>query len=410
MDFVIFAFIVAVFAAVIAASSKRTQAVRQAWARAAVQLGLTAGGSTFRPMRLDGTIGGLAIAVDVYTTGGKHKTRWTRYRATFPRPGTALLLRRQTGLSRITKLFGATDLEIGDAEFDDAFMIKAESDQQAAQYLTMQRRSLLLRLFSIYREVNLTPDYFEIITRGYETDPGRLITTTRRLVSAARVLAGLHGEDGRMEKALQRRAAGDMAEAAAALRGAAEDLRRGAATGDLEEPLLEAELLAGSGQIDEARPLLARLSEELPADEEVAGLQRALDRMSPETPAPDAADIDMQELLDDLFVSNRLSFETTEIFDEHYVGRHVAWSGRLKSLRDYNNDLDFGRGPATKLVVAIAQVEHDLYGAAEVDAVVSVPQGSASHLERGALVRFEGHLLKADSMMRNVFVRDARLS
>ena len=117
----------------------------------------------------------------------------------------------------------------------------------------------------------------------------------------------------------------------------------------------------------------------------------------------------MQELLDDLFVSNRLSFETTEIFDEHYLGRPVNWKGRLKSARDYTNDLDFGRGPGTKLVIAIAEVEHL---AGELDqglAGVSVPAGTAKDIARGDIVGFTGYLLKADSMMRNIFVRDGEL-
>ena len=403
MPLLIFIPIILIFVLVIRAAAQKMKAVQAAWARAAGQLGLTHSGSTFSPMRMDGSIGGLGIAVDVYSTGGKNKTQWTRYRAVFPRPNTAVRLKRQTGLSRVTKFFGATDVEVGDSTFDDAFIIKADSEQHAGEFLTPERRTLLLRLYSLYRGVDLSPDHLEIVTRGYEDSSDALVTTTRRLVSAGRLLAGMHDDGGRMREALSRRAAGDMAAAAEALRSAA------ATTEDLEESIVAADLLAGSGRVDEARPLLDRLATQLPADEEIAGLRRAVDRMQPATPAPGVDAVEMQEILDDLFVSNRLSFETTEVFDEHYLGREISWNGRLKSARDYNNDLDFGKGPASKLVVAIAEVEHDLYGVSEVDAVVSVPKGSAAHLKRGDLVSFTGKLLKADSMMRNIFVRSGRL-
>ncbi len=131
--------------------------------------------------------------------------------------------------------------------------------------------------------------------------------------------------------------------------------------------------------------------------------------MDPTQPAADTSAVNLQELLDDLFVSNRLSFETAEMFDEHYLGRSVRWSGRLKSAKDVRRDLDFRAGAATKMVVAIAEVEHDLYGVSEIDAVVQVPLGTANHLQRGDHVTFTGKLLKADSMMRNVFVEEGRI-
>lgn len=353
---------------------------------------------------MEGTVSGLHVVVHVYTTGNKNKTYWTRYVARFPRPGTAVSLKRQTGLSAVTKLFGATDTEIGDVEFDDAFMIKEESIDRATHYLTLPRRTLLLKLFSLYREVELSPNQLEIVTRGYESDANNLVTHTRRLISAARVLAGINENEPAIRDSLERRVAGDMAEAADRL-GAARD-----SSDDVDTPLWAAELLAESGKLDEAGKILDELEEDLPADEEVAGMRRALERMRPTEPAAGDSDVDMQELLDDLFVSNRLSFETAEIFDEHYLGRAVSWSGQFKSARDVPDDLDFRAGAGTKVVVAIAEVEHDLYGVSEVDAIVHVPLGTAAHLQRGDKVTFTGRLLKADSMMRNVFVENGRIT
>ncbi|MFC2177391.1 tetratricopeptide repeat protein [Actinomycetota bacterium] len=398
---IIAGFVLAAFAGI-----RRVGRIQAAWSAAARQLSVTHSGSGWTTPQLNGSIGGLLTRVDVYSTGGKNKTYYTRYRANFPTKGTAVRLKRQTGLSRVTKFFGAQDVEIGDVAFDDAFVVKAGSEARAAQYLTLPRRTLLLKLYSLYRGIDLTPDYFEIVTRGYEDDATTLITNTRRLVSAGRVLAGLRDNDERVERSLRSRAQGDMGAATEELR----QLDPHPDPDDVDTPLLEAELLASSGQLTEAEPLLAKLSAQLPTDEEVAGLQRAMERMEPTAPAPDPSPVAMQEIVDDLFVSNRLSFETAEIFDEAYLGREITWSGKVKSIRDYRSDLDFGPGPGSKAVIAIAEVEHDLYGVSEIDAVVHLPSGTAARLDRGDPVTFSGRLLKADSMMRNIYVRDGRLS
>ncbi|NND01577.1 MAG: tetratricopeptide repeat protein [Acidimicrobiia bacterium] len=404
MGFVALPLILGAVVFAVVAASKRTQRIHDAWGRAAEKLGLRQTGAKWSFPSMEGTISQLHVKVEVYSTGSKNKTYWTKYIARFPQKGMAISLKRQSGLSRVTKFFGATDTEIGDVQFDDAFMIKEESAQHAAQYLTLSRRTLLLKLFSLYRDVELTPNKLKVVRRGYEDNVDALVTHTRRVVSAARVLAGVSESEPRMRESLERRLAGDMAMAAERLR--AEPVP----PEDVDTPLLEAELLAESGRLVEAESVLTSLSRELPADEEVAGLRRAIGRMKPNEPAAETSDVDMQELLDDLFVSNRLSFETAEVFDEHYLGRSVTWTGQFKSARDVPNDLDFQAGAGTKMVVAIAEVEHDLYGVSEVDAIVHVPTGSAQGLSRGDRVAFTGTLLKADSMMRNVFVEKARIT
>ena len=353
-----------------------------------------------------GTVAGMDVEVKVYASDdGGSRQYWTRYRATFPRRGSGIRLKRQTGLSRITKFFGATDVEIGDQVFDDAFVIKARSAEHAREFLTLDRRNLILRLFASYREVNLTEDHVEVLTRGYERHTDRLLTNTRRVMSAARSLGGSI-DTTPTERSLQKRLTGD-------LEAAVQELGAPADPVDVEAPLLEAELLTSSGRLDEARPVLDDLAAKLPTDTEVSGMRRAVDRMAAQNttqPAePTGEPVDLKELLEELFVSNRLSYETAQIFNEHYKGRRVTWQGRVQTLRTYHSDLDFGRGPGVKVVVALAEIEHDLYGVAEVDAVVSLPAGTETGLARNNLIRFTGTLHRADSMMRNVFVADAAL-
>lgn len=403
MGFLIAPLIIGAVLAVILTAKKRQQAIKSAWDLAGTKLGLESTGGGWGMPTLQGTIGGLRVNVEVYSTGGKNKTYYTRYSAHFPQKGTAIDLKRQTGLSRVTKFFGAQDVEIGDTVFDEAFMIKDDSAERAGIYLTLPRRTMLLKLFSLYTGAELSPDTLKIVMRGYEDGANNLVTHTRRLVSAARILAGLNANEPVVAESLKERLGGDMSSAAERLRTARD------AIDDVDTQMLEAEMLTESGRLDEAQTILTELSDRLPVDEEVAGLQRAIGRMKPSEPSADSSLVNLQELLDDLFVSNRLSFETTEIFDEHYLGRPVSWSGLLKSRRDVPRDLDFQAGPGSKLVVAIAEVEHDLYGLSEVSAIVHVPLGTADHLERGDRVAFGGKLLKADSMMRNVFVESGRI-
>ena len=101
------------------------------------------------------------------------------------------------------------------------------------------------------------------------------------------------------------------------------------------------------------------------------------------------------------FLAMARQYERLEEDEERALGR-LALDGDIeaqKKLVVHN----------LKLVIAIAEVEHDLYGMSEVDAVVSAPVGAAKSIERGDVVSFTGTLLKADSMMRNVFIHDGKL-
>jgi hypothetical protein len=131
-------------------------------------------------------------------------------------------------------------------------------------------------------------------------------------------------------------------------------------------------------------------------------------------PSPDSAwpvtEDDSMAMFDAIFDGNRLSFESEAQFAATYRGRQVQWRGTVKTARPYEEDLDFGDGPGTKAVITVASIQSDLYGNTEVDAVVAFPAEPGAPLARGDTVSFTGTLDKADAMMRNVFVRDGRLT
>ena len=64
---------------------------------------------------------------------------------------------------------------------------------------------------------------------------------------------------------------------------------------------------------------------------------------------------------------------------------------------------------ATKLIVTVAAITHDLYGNTEVDAVIGLPPNAAATVGRGDDVTITGTLARVDPLVRNIFLTDAAL-
>ena len=120
-------------------------------------------------------------------------------------------------------------------------------------------------------------------------------------------------------------------------------------------------------------------------------------------------DTDPVALSQRLFGENRLSFETTRIYEEEFAERAIRWAGTVRRVTSYESDHDFRSGPITKAVIEVATIENDLYGNARVDAVVAFPREAAAHLNEGQDIDFTGRLVKVDGLVRNLFVTDGRL-
>jgi len=379
----------------------RPRTVHSSWATAAEELGLRpAPGSAFHAPRLEGMIDGLPVRLDVFRRD--HHTgsiAFTRYRVWYPPLKLGLHLTRESSVTRVLNRLGAPDIDTGHADFDDAFIVKANSTEAARTFLTPLRRNSLLRLMSLHRDVVVEDNGITLTVVGVERDPERLVTFMRRTAATARQLAGRDTAPV-LDEGLSLQRQGDLAAAAHQFQAAGR-----AHPDDLDARLLEAQALLATGAEGDAAGVVADLSAALPADVDVLGMKDRIET----PPAPAAASpspVELSPMLDDLFSHNRLSFETGRRFDEQYRGSPVKLSGRVKSAREYDRDLDFGDRPGAKAVVTIATIHHDLYGANDVDAVVQLPPGSAEHLRRGDQITFAGTLAKVDPMMRNLFVAD----
>jgi hypothetical protein len=112
---------------------------------------------------------------------------------------------------------------------------------------------------------------------------------------------------------------------------------------------------------------------------------------------------------EEAFGDTRLSFENDGRFEERYRGKTVFLSGTVKQAREIEDDNTVSVGPSTKATVTVAQIDNDLYGKTDIDAVVFLPAGSTKELDRGTQISFTGTLESIDPFMRNVWVTDARL-
>jgi len=382
--------------------------VTAAWETAAQTLGMAiVSGSAFRNPEITGNEGAIRTKVDTFTRrSGNNSQTFTRYQVRYPSAGVDFELHRQTGFSTIKKLFGAQDVEIGDGRFDDTFVIKSDKPARIASAITPTRRASILQLASAFPGIRISDARIQWNKRGVTTNPDEIVTVVRRLIGAAHVMADQRGAATRLDDALEARNEGDLAETT----------RRMAAAGSafqelLEARRLEAETLAEAGD-PKAAELLSTLASELPADEEIKGWQARVAAPTPAPPSPpkaEPASIDATAIATDLFGESRLSFETSRRFEEAYLGTPVRWSGRVRSARQFGHDPQLGHQPGTRVVVTVARIDNDLYGQTTVDAVVGLPPGNANSLRGRDEITFEGALTGIDAMMRNLFVRDAKL-
>ena len=403
--------IVVIATAAIYGAKVHRQKIAAAWAEAAQSLAMSVQhGSAFRNPEINGQVDGMRVKVDTYTRrSGNNSQTFTRYQVRYRSAGTDFELHRQTGFSTITKLFGAQDVEVGDQRFDDTFVIKSDHPDRIGSALTPTRRTAILGLASSFPGVKISDTRIQWEKRGVTTNSAQIVTIVRRLVGGAYIMADRNGAATGLDATLAARNEGDLEESTRRVREAS-----GAFRELIEVRRMEAETLAEAGEPDAAQ-LLADLAKELPEDEEVRGWnERVAATSSRPAPPPVAAEaeptsFDAGAMADDLFGESRLSFETSRRFDELYLGTVVRWSGRVRSSREYQRDQQLGETAGTRVVLTVARIENDLYGQTTVDAVVGLPPGNANSLRGQDELTFQGTLSGIDAMMRNFFVKDARL-
>lgn len=436
--FVGFALLVA--AGITIGTKRQIASMNQAWQVAAETLGFTITPATWRGgPAIEGLLDGAPAEIRSYTKStGKSSTRYTRYTVSFPPIGIGLRLQRQSGMGMFLKVLGTQDIIIGEPVFDEAFIVQASDPQAARAVLGAGTTMVLNRLIALHPEIVVSDDRIVLDRRTTVRDADTLVSTLRRLASAASVLADAR-ESEALTKLVEHRLAGTIPEVYDP---------EAVSEGSIDARLTVGESLMASGTLDIAGRIFQALGAELPADIEVAGWSRQTGRpgMGQPSPAPpdltpppqpipeesvtapppepspprpaevarpadehDDFDRDAVAIATDLFGSNRLSFETAERFSDLYTDRMVQWTGKVREAEIVERDRILGDGPFTKAIVEVASLENDLFGSTVVSTVVALPESDLGRVREGNEIQFAGRLTGIDALVRTLYVGDGRV-
>lgn len=115
------------------------KAIQDAWSRFAMNSGLVMNlGGIFSTPRVSGNYKGFDYLLHTFSRGsGKSRTTYTGITMNFPKYIDCHLHVYQEGfLSKIGKALGGQDIQIGDREFDQVFMIKSQTPGKVDRILT----------------------------------------------------------------------------------------------------------------------------------------------------------------------------------------------------------------------------------------------------------------------------------
>jgi hypothetical protein len=362
--------LIAVIAVAASASSRRYESQWKAAAER-LQLGYQAGRLFSRP-KLSGETGGLTVKIDVSSSSsGSTNSVRTRYRVGYPPLGLDLRMSRQTGLAKAAALFGMSDTQIGDAEFDEAFSIRTSDPQRLSARLSPATRRLLLDLVAEYRSVKITDEQLSYEKNGAERDAGTLTTTARRLIEAAQALQG----------------------------ASVEPVKRPTPTMPIRQaipppppPMLRPDPFDTRVAFDPIPPQ--------PDDQS----QSETDEPAPAPADSQVSEVTAEEIAADLFAKRGLSFQIAGRFEQQYQGRIIDWSGEVRKIGG-------GIGPddPARVTMLVATVRHELFGSVDVEATASIRGRPPRGLTAGNQVTVQGTLTGIDAMSRQLIVEDARL-
>ncbi len=415
----------AVAGVALAYALKHQQKADEAWQEAAAALGMRCGQrGLFKKRTIKGHHEGIRVLVDTYTQShGKSSTTYTRYRVSYPPLGLGLHLKRQGALAGLARFVGFQDIDVGDAVFDEAVVVKGDIPRKVVEFLTPVRRMKIQRLLRGRPGSEIRDSQIRYRKRGLETDASKITSNVLYLCQVAQVLCAEPDPEAPMERALLAQREARLDEALEVIEPMTAAERTDA---DPDAQVLRGEILYTAGEYEQAAEILEEVLEERPEDAELQALAEhsAARARPPAPPAPPAdpappppppPEVEVLEdaaaICEDLFGGSRMSFESAKLFEQRYEGRLVRWSGRLHDVGTYSFDRIFGRGPGTKATVDLHEVGAESYSHLLVRAVVQLPEEARETLQgsRHETIAFRGRLLRCDAFVRNLFVGEGEL-
>ena len=263
MGFVIFfVFFVLVAVGLVFLGRTLTKVRDRTWAEVASQTGLTyesrtSGGNC----SLSGKMGGHPVVVRSESSGGESSSTSTVYQVGFPAPLGFHLNVQRTGLFRqFIKVFGAEDIEVGDAEFDAKYVVKGWTHEDVRKFLTPARRLRCARFLSAEGERRITEHGLKVTRPGMASDVDEMVPEIRRLLAQSRNFYAPPAEETHLNAALEARAKGELDTALTEVRAVKQT--------DVDARVVEGEILYVSGQYEAAERAFADASRTSPSDTE----------------------------------------------------------------------------------------------------------------------------------------------
>ena len=354
-------------------SAHQSKQLDQAWSNVARKLGLSyQAGSMMQERMLSGTLDGCAVQVQTITRGsGKNAKRYTRYRVNYPRPlGIAFTITRQGFMSGLTKALGAQDIEVGDLNFDQLVMIKGPDSRAVVEFLTPERRGKIARAMADLNDVEIDGATIQSVYYGRESAEAVLIQKIQRMVEFARSMVREAGVSHAPVSPPPLRAEPMLARPTTILSQSPKPIS--------PPPLPQVDATPRS----EPTPIVAKAP--LPS--------------VPSAQAADAAEVGQ------VLFGQRLGLtEIDKTFAAQYKDCAVMGTGVLRSWAENSYDFVFGTGKFIKAMVEVPMEKSAANHHASFQVVVKLPV-SVRATDHGQSYSFRGKLVKADALMRQLYV------
>ena len=412
MSGLVFLAIIGVVIMAITIGVNQSKKTNEAWATVARQLQLVfQPGQIFSRPRISGIHKGCSVLVTTFSKGsGKNQTTYTRFRVSYPHSlDLGLRLTKQGMLSGIGKFFGTQDIEVGDEGFDDAVVVKGRDPERVKEFLTLSRRMRAARFLTTYQGSCIDDLKVEWERRHVERDSDKMVRMIERMASLANHMTDDRAEDKIIDRAIEARQEGRLDEALQLIQEVPDE--HDADARDVH--VFQGEILLATRQSQAAAEAFSQVYKEEPEDQEALKMaEQATKQVEPvTTPVEAKSELEVGTVCDTLFAPENMSSEVTELFDKHYCGSSIRWSGTLTGVRTFTFDLVFGNEPGTRAVFEIHQVGGQSFSARPVQAVVQFPEDAEDLLRSkvDSQLTFEGTLVSCDAFMRNLFVGGGKI-
>ena len=126
----------------------------QVWRQLAEQIGASyVDGGFWRGDKVEARVKEWTVTLDTYTvSNGKSSVTYTRMRVPYVNPdGFRFRIYRKGLFSGLGKMLGMQDIEVGDAEFDEAFIVKGNEESRVRSLLSSPRIRQLVQAQSAFR-------------------------------------------------------------------------------------------------------------------------------------------------------------------------------------------------------------------------------------------------------------------